>query len=309
MLSYVADVCADRRSDAEREIYGQILNRNETITRLNQLTAYANGNRVQLFTLDSAGAAPPSASSVEFARATFAPTHKNDQIRVANLQNTLFLLADETGGRAILNANRPLDDLTRIHDELASGYSLGFVPEHPPTGRVHLLKVELVDKAARGRTVRYRKTYQDKPLEARLADRLISALYLQAKDNPLGANVSPLASSLLGRRLHEVPVLVTVPADALLRVPSPPQGAAAPGQVRLLLVAERDDGRRTALRQELITLGAGGVEPQQGRYHFVVRMALDEGRQTLVVGVRDEVAQRESIVSAELVVPVVGEAP
>lgn len=126
---------------------------------------------------------------------------------------------------------------------------------------------------------------------------------------PIRRYLASLASSHLGRRLHEVPVLVTVPVESLLRVPSTPESTAAPGQVRLLLVAEGDDGRRTALRQELITLGAGGVEPQQGRYHFVVRMPLDEGRQTLVVGVRDEVAQRESIVSAELVVPVVGAAP
>jgi VWFA-related protein len=309
MLTYVADVCADRRSDADREVYAQLLNRNETTARLNQLTAYANGNRVQIFALDSAGLATPTASSVEFARAIFAPAAKNDQIRIANLQNTLYMLADETGGRAILNANRPLDELVRIHDELESGYSLGFVPDHPPSGSVHLLKVELVGKAARGNTVRYRRTYQDKALEARLADRLLSALYLEPKTNPLGARVAALESRQVGRRQHEVPVMVSVPADSLLRLPNAPGVAARPGQVRLVMVAQGEDGRRTELRQELIELGIGGVEPEQGRYDFVVRMLLPEGRQTVAVVVRDELTQQESIVRSELEVPVIGAPP
>ena len=81
-----------------------------------------------------------------------------------------------------------------------------------------------------------------------------------------------------------------------------PEGHAL-GQVRLWMAAADDKGRRTRLRQELITLGPDGERPSEGAYRFVVEMKLRAGQQTVVVGVRDEATHTESILLGVVTVP------
>jgi VWFA-related protein len=303
MFGYVADVCADIRGDGIREVTMEALQFDES-RRYTELAAHAAAARVTFYMLDAAGVRASSAASVEHADRRFTPTSENDFLRTENLQSTHFVIANETGGKAILNASRPRADLERLAAEVAHSYSLGFTPRHPPTGRVHLLEVRLVGAAAKGRTARYRRSYRDKQLEARLADDLVAALFLGESGNPHGIGVRLGDTVRLDRRRHELPVGVFLPGGAS------PAGLADGHTVRVWMTAVADDGRRTGIRQKLIELGPGGVEAEGGVYTLVVDVELPEGEHTLAVGVRDESTGIASFQRVRASVPAVsGPAP
>lgn len=302
LLAWLSDVCSELRSSAAQDVEREILQYDET-SRIYQLTAYANAQRVTLWTLDSEGVRATQGSDVTFTSRQFAPTARNDQILASNVQNALFLLANETGGRAFFNASDPKGALSALVGELASGYSLGFVPPHPPTNRVHILEVRLVGDAAKKRDVRYRRSYRDETVDARLASRLISALFLEPGENELAVRVGFAPSRLLQRRFHEVPVILRVPAEKL--APAALAQAGTGRSVRLWLTAAAEDSSRTDVRQEIVNLDDGKLAPSEGFYDLVVDMPLREGTQRVAVGVRDETTLLTSVVVAEVRVPVV----
>ena len=99
-----------------------------------------------------------------------------------NHQDSLQLLADDTGGRSILDANDFLPDLARMREDLASFYSLGFTPAHTGDGREHRLEVRVKRPGLR---LRYRQSYRDKPAIEKVVDRTLAALFYGIEDNPL----------------------------------------------------------------------------------------------------------------------------
>ncbi len=303
-MMYVADLCESERTDSQRDAFN-IATEYDATRRIDQLAAYANGNRVTFYMLDAGGVRSSEASSVSFGSRKYAPTSENDRLRIENAQASHTIIAGETGGRAILNANRPLDALVDLAEELSgASYSLGFAPDHDPTGNVHLLKVELIGKAAKGRRIRHRRSYQDKKLEARLVDRLVSSLYLDSESNPLSVRLSAGATAKIERKVHDLPVRVLVPEEAFLLVPGP--NGYDQGRARLWLSAIGEDGERKDIRQRFIALGPAGAQAEDGFYRFVVNMSLEEGQQTVGVGIRDEVTQSESLVRLDVQVPNLG---
>ena len=298
MFTYVADVCADHR-DGRGEALAAALQFDES-RRYTELAAHAATNRVTFYMLDAAGVRSTSGSSVDFADRRFAPTMENDNLRIENLQSSHFTIANETGGKAILNADRPRRDLELLGDELQATYSLGFTPRHPPTGRVHLLDVELVGPAAKGRSLRYRRSYRDKQLEARLADQLVAALFLGEAPNPAGIQAYPGETRRVAAKRHELPVEILLP-DRASRPTEP--GSAATRQVRVWMTAVSEDGRRTGIRQHLVDLGPGGVEVERGVHSLVVDIELPEGDFTLAVGVRDELTGESSFARLQASIP------
>lgn len=291
-FAYLADLCDGPRPTAQNEMFQTLMEYDNT-TRMMELSAYANGNRVTLYMLDAQGVHAGRRSGVEFADAKLAPSTINDRVRMDNLQGTHFTLANETGGAAILNTNRPLEALTDVAQQWTdASYSLGFQPPHPASGRSHQIRVELVGKAAKGRRIRYRRSYQDKRLEARLVDRLATTLYLGREVNPLGVEVSHGAPELIKRDLYQVAVEIRLPRAAFLRLPD---NGDPRGQARVWMSAVADDGARSAVRQTLIDIDppAEGGDIQS----IVVRIELGEGDHQVAVGVRDELAQTETLLT------------
>ena len=302
-FSYLADLCEPvRDSSVQSEIFQTILEYDQT-NRIDELTAYANSNRVTLHMLDAAGIHPTRRANVDFADSRFVPSSVNDQVRRDNFQNMHFALANETGGTAILNANRPLQALESLTTEWTT-YSLGFTPPHPPTGRSHRIRVELVGSAAKGHRVRHRRSYLDKKLEAELVDRLTSTLFLERDTNPLGVEVAVGAADRLGRNRYEVPIEIRLPRAKFLTLPDSRDPR---GQARLWMASVSDRGGRSTVRQTLEdidpveTAGGDTVEHgaiQQSPLHtVVVRIELERGTHRVAIGVRDEIAHTESLIS------------
>ncbi|HUP23660.1 MAG TPA: VWA domain-containing protein [Thermoanaerobaculia bacterium] len=310
-LFFVGEICASPRPDGERELTQEML-QYDASSLLHQLAAWANARGVRLFPIDAIGLGGASAASVDFATSSLRPSLRFDELVRVNRQSGLHLLAQETGGTAIFNSNRPLVDLD-VAVELEGSYVMGFEPAHPATGHVHALRLELV--SPKGRTVRYRRSYLDRTLEQRLADQLVSALYFEPRENPLrlSASIGTVEATAGDARSFRVPVRVELPPESLSLLEASAsavaRATAASGRLRLWLAGQRADGERTAIRQETLEVGAQGLAPVDGRFRVTVEMTLAAGDWILAIGARDDVSQRISLVRLAVEVPPVPPRP
>jgi VWFA-related protein len=125
----------------------------DPVTRYRDLTAHAARNHVSFYPLSPA-----------------APGGRSGGNRAANYQNSLKFLAEETGGRAILNAGGDVRaDLARLTEDFSQYYSLGYTPPRPGDGGQHRVEVRVKRK---GVDLRYRQWYKDKPLVEAVADQV-----------------------------------------------------------------------------------------------------------------------------------------
>ena len=327
-------LCPERVSDAQREMV-----KYEESSGFNRVTAHANANRVTFYSLDAAGLRGGLSTDVSFMTRRYAPSSLNDPVRRMNQQAGIFLLASETGGRMLANANDPALVLPGVAEELQHGYSLAFMPEVRETGRVRMIKVELLGGAAKGRRIRYRRSYRDKTLEERLAERLIAAIYLGGSaaggdadgesTEPSQAHVAadetlppggdlgdvlanPLRASLAfdptrpveRKKHHELTVRVSVPPSAVFSFPATGNEERAPGSLRIwLAAADKDTGARTGVRQKTVALDPGAEADDGDSYEIAISMDLPEADYWVAVGVRDENTGATSILRQDVTIP------
>ena len=268
--------------------------------RFRRISAHANANRVTFYMLDAAGIRTGLSQSMVFDRG--GPSFSNDRLHWMNVQGGLHQLASETGGKALLNSNDMASLFEDVADQLASSYSLGFVPDERKLGAVRRLKVELAPNTANGRRVEYRRSYRDKTSDEQLAEQLMSVAYLGNSSNPLGVSVGLGQTTPREKKVHRLPVSITVPEEAVLMRP----GSGDPsGLLRLLLLAvEERKGGRTPVRQMTVEVGdSSDVAASDGVYRFEVAVSLPENDYQVVVGVRDETTGEISLIRESVTVP------
>ena len=303
LYHYLGEVCPERQSETdalEREW--------DDTTRFNRLSAFSNANRVTIYPVDAGGirassSVDPSLSGPIGAAdgggagglrlsTVLVPSSQNDRLRGDNLQATLSLLADETGGRAVFNQAHPAASLEEIAADFGSYYSLGYaaLPErrHP----IRQIDVRL-KQPRKGWRLRYRRSYILKSEEQRLADRLFAALKLNEQSNPLAIDVTfGEMEAAVGSKQFTLPVEVHVPFSEVTLLPGPSGRA---GAVRIFLVAENEDGDRTPMRQKTLTLSEAQLPPPDGNAVVVVNVDLPPGTFAVAVGVRDEASGAQQL--------------
>ena len=290
VFSYLVDqVCPAINSAIMRnhnDARGAIMSSNRA-SRFNLVSAHANANRVTIFSLDAAGIRAASGADISTLGGRTAlggrrqPSPSNHALYTDNAQQGLFLLADETGGKTLFNSNDAVDLLDDVAEEVSNTYSVGFLLSDRRPEQVRQVEVRLVRGKGKGRRVRYRRSFRDKTLEERLAERLLSFAYLGGEENLLRADVGFAPSSQLRRTMHGLIVEVAVPADAVTLLPDPDSGEGK-GRLRLwLLAVDEDKGTRTTVRQTGARVGAGGVPSIAGAYRFEVDVTIPEGTYTV----------------------------
>lgn len=273
-----------------------------TAEDFDKLAAHANANRVTLYTLQASGltnvAAAEGGSPFE---ERMYQLQTMQSIYTANLQNSLTLLATETGGRAILNANDLASDLRRMQEDLGSYYSLGYVPAHSGDGREHRIEVKV---RRPGLQVRYRRGYRDKPAIERAVDRTLAAVYHGFEENPLGVTLALGEQRPAAAGNHvSVPIKLRIPLFKLGIFPQPDQTYR--GRLRLLVSTRDEKGRVSPIRQVEVPLQ---IPPEEilyamGKfYEYELTLNLPPGEQHLAIAVRDESTTTTSVLSRTLTV-------
>ncbi len=169
--------------------------------RLTELAAQANANRITFYTLDAAGVRVYESTSASERGHASAPglTQIVESVRFSNLQSTLQLMAEKTGGMAVINTNTFMPHLERIARDFNTYYSLGYTPSHFGDGRYY--KIEVKVKGRKDLQVRHREGYRDKNVEARMNDGTLAALNFPFEQNPLGVDHGVRPAQAPGRRL------------------------------------------------------------------------------------------------------------
>ncbi len=316
VLDYLGnELCRDLRHSAPSETLSEMTRYDES-RRFNGLAAHANANRVTFYGVDAAGVRS-GAPDISGHNPQLGPSFQNVSLHATNAQTGLHMMARETGGKALINANDLsilLDDMT---GQLAASYSLGFVAGERRPGRVRQVSVQLAPGAAKGRRIAYRRAYRDKSLDERLAERLLSVAYLGKVENPLAASLhfggtTPQQEKPQQQKVHELTVAVKVPAESVVTLPGRAgEVRNATGRLRLWLVAVEDEkGARTAVRQKTIAVGGEtGVAAVDGSYRFEVAVNLPDGGYQVAAGVRDETTGVMSLLREPVAVPTPDAAP
>jgi VWFA-related protein len=270
-----------------------------TVDAFQALTAHANAQRVTLYTLQASGLEGNTASSAEYGprERKFLQFSSISQVERINLQNSMFVLASDTGGRAILDANDIRPDFHRMQQDFASYYSLAYSPAHSGDGRQHRIEVRVKRSGAK---VRYRQSYRDKPALERTRDRMLASLYYGYEDNPLEIQVEVGDEAPVEKGSWSVPIRLRIP---LFRVAMLPTEKSFEGKVSLLLAVGDGDGRQSRLRQVHVPISIPREKALTalGQYYlYEVKLSLEPGEQHVAIAVRDEATATTSFIARNL---------
>jgi VWFA-related protein len=251
------------------------------------LSRSAVSNGVTLYAIDAKGLDSDSGINAEN-RQAHSPMVTS--ISNGNYQDSLIYLADRTGGIAIVNANDPLPGLEKIANDFGTYYSLGY--RLIPTGEDRMHRVEVKVKNHPEYKLSYKKTFIEKALPTRIADRVISGLAFDLKDNPLRVEIKTGEPVPAQNDRWTLPVEVSVPFD---RVALVPDGDALIGFLMVYYAARDSEGKQSDLQrtEHPIRLPAGEYEAMRhDRFTVSTSLLLEPGTYRISVGVRDELTNQ-----------------
>ena len=287
MFHFIRDSYEDAVSLIEMAAY-------DMSRRFQQLAAAANANRTSFYTIDARGLTVYSQGTVEQQTAGLPGQGAMiDQIRVTNLQSPLMLMARETGGRSIINANRVMPDLLKMGRDFRNYYSLGYMPAVSGEGRYHSIEVRWRNRP-RGADVNYRSGYREKSVESRMMEGTLSALNLNMTENPLGVRVQGLPAKRRADGHYDVSLIVDVAWENLTLIP---REGVHHGRIRLWLAAKDEDDRSTEPHVTELTIAVPAdrlAEIEGRRWRYRLEVTMEAGYHDVGVGLRDDVGGRHS---------------
>jgi VWFA-related protein len=254
--------------------------------RFREVTAHASRNRITFYPIEAYGVRTVRGTQIQ-------------EILVSNRQNGLRFLAQDTGGRVMLNAADPLAALKMMGEDLTTYYSLGYTPDRPGDEVEHKIEVKVKVKGAQAR---HRQWYRDKPVGETVAERTLAVMRFGPEDNPLGASLE-IEPPKDQNGVMMVPVRVKVPIAKLYLQP---KDKARAGRLRLYLVASTGGTTTPVKETKVVTVELPEAEAAGGsarEYVHDVGIPLKAGAWSIGVAVRDELAATTSYLRKEFTVP------
>jgi VWFA-related protein len=248
----------------------------------------ANSSGVSIYAIDAAGLTVDSNISAEN-RAT---SQRIDAfLEQNNLESMLSLMAEETGGEAILNKNDVLGALKNIEKDYTSYYSIGYRSLRSGLDRPHKVEVKLKKK---GLTVRARRSYLEKGVETKVREAVTSALFFPRDDNPLAVGLEVGKPAPADRENFAVPVVIRIPYSRLAMLP---EGTKVRGRVVFYFVVIDSAGKQSELTTQPQPIEYSAKEFEAlARKDFVysVKLIMIPGGQKLSIAVRDDITNQTS---------------
>ncbi|MCP4660132.1 MAG: hypothetical protein GY856_32420 [bacterium] len=287
-------------SDVGSTVSGLEALRDDASRDFHDLATRANTNGVTFYTLDpspSEALERGSAASRGAAGDSFGAWRDGMAAgEQRNRQESLVMMAEETGGRYGLGTSASETALQGILTDFDNHYSLGYVAE-PGDAEPRSIVVKL---RRPGLQLRYRSRFRDKTAVERAAEQTQAALWIDALANPL--EVTPETGAIEPREDGHfvVPLLVKVPLGKLVLVPGQTEHR---GEVSMFVAVRDEKGRSSGVNRHLCPIRLPNAEllTAMGRtaacgVHLLVR----SGFQRIAVSVFDEVAAVVSTTSLDL---------
>jgi VWFA-related protein len=264
------------------------------VNELTALTAHANAHQVTLYTLQASGLTAGGSAEAESGENRYLQYPVILSTIRSNLQDSLFALANETGGRAILDTNDFGKALTQMREDFSSYYSLGYSSPRQGDGRQHRIEVKVKKPGVR---VRHRTGYRDKSSLERTADRTLAAALHGVEDNPLDITVQVGEQTPAEKGQYSVPLQLKIP---LFKLAVLNREETFEGSLRLFVVTKDKDGGLSPLHQVQvpIRIPRGQVLTAMGQYYvYTLSLTMAPGEQQVAVAVRDELSASTSFLS------------
>lgn len=288
LMSWAADRSNSMRGSGR--ISGLASQSNDMSKRFRDVTAHASRNRVGIYPIEAWGARANRGRQIS-------------STIIANRQNGLRFLAEDTGGRVMLNAGDPISALKLMEEDLSAFYSLGYRPARAADGREHKIEVRV---KAKGATVRHRQWYRDKTVAESVAERTAAVMRFGPEDNPLEAKIEIGEQKAKEDGGVLVPVRVKVPIAKLYLAA---KGGIRTASLRLFVVAGGEAGETPVRETRVVTVEIPEAEAAAGtgrEYVHDVGITLKPGSYAVGVGIRDEAVSVTSYLRKEIAVGVGG---
>jgi VWFA-related protein len=235
----------------------------------------ANAAGVAFYAVDATGLGVDASVSAENA-GTLARI--NGLVDRSNLQSMMKMVAEETGGAAIVNANDVSPGLAKLAEDTTSYYSIGYRSTGGSPDRPRRISITLTRK---GLVARTRRSLYEKSAETRLTEAVRSALFLPNAGNPLDLTVDIGPAKRAAGKTVVVPVTLRIPWARLALT----AGGAARARLFVYLAALDQDGGEAEVSSQRLS---PAQSPNEGLCRFEISMRMRPGRNRISLAVRDE---------------------
>ena len=281
---------------------------------IRELVAAATRSNVNVYSVDPRGLTSGMEDGIELGGfptdGSISPTDLMEELRLEH--DSLRVMADETGGFAVLNQNDFRTGFSRILEDNSSYYVLGYYPTNDKRdGRFRNVEVKVLKPGLR---VRARKGYvapvpgkkKDEPKEPSTAK--TSPELHDALDSPIpvsGLTISAFAAPFKGPG-NNVAIAMAIEIDgSTLKFTESPQGTYNDNLEVTLFAADGSGKIKDGVRDELNL----ALKPQTyeivrtGAFRIVRRIQVPPGKYQLRIGARESGAGRVGTVLYDFEAP------
>ena len=245
------------------------------------LSETANRLSYTLYPIDVPGIDTTATNSAEFTGSDVTVNRFAVQEQEREEETTLYTLASETGGRALVDG-AGIDAFQRVFEDTRSYYWIGFTPTWMGDDEAHDIRIK---PRRKGLGVRSRKSFSDLSRQTEVTMMVESALLFGDPPGsaPLGAEIGKGARAGRGKVL--VPLKVLIPTDGLTFLPVA-GGFLADTELRIAVLDE--DGNTSEI--PVIPLGIKTQEmPEEGLVTvYETQMKVRKKKHDLVVSLYDK---------------------
>jgi len=205
--------------------------------------------------------------------------------RERQIEQAMILIADSTGGRAVINAQR-INAFEAAVADTRTYYWLGFTADRRRDDREHAIRVELTRPGLR---VRSRAGFKDLAVETEREMSVQSALLFgDAPAGPLQVELGEPERA--GRREMEMPVRILLPVGQFTALQTA-EGHLV--QVELRFAAIDEEERESEMPTVPLSLTLPEAPKEDGVVPYDTRLRLRRDRQTVMISVHDAVSGRQ----------------
>ena len=253
-----------------------------------ELTARCNANEIALYPINAQGlesmilSADKDAGWNIYARGAGMVKPGS---RVKN--DALKLMANETGGLAVLNTNDIESGLKKIEGDLHFYYSLGYVSPHREDDKYYSIKVKL--KGVKEKyNVRVRHGYRRVSPEVKIRETVLSRLFLQRQYNPLEVMIQFMSlEPMPGSNRLRLTLKLLLPLKNLTLYP---QGKDYAGQIEVYFILMDSDNNVSScyqLKEDIVVPVRDYEIALKSNYPYLCEMNVREGSYIFSLAVKD----------------------
>jgi VWFA-related protein len=229
--------------------------------------------------------------AVDASQASPAPGGLN--IREQENQSTLLVVAQQTGGRALINGLRSAS-LDNAAEDTRSYYWMGFTPSWKGDDAHHRMVVEMVRPDLKVRT---RDSFQDLSRKAEVSMMVESAMMfggapgMATMPMQLGKPIST------GRREMQVPITLAIPASSFSMVPIAGKFAA---ELELRVAVVDENGNRADIPVIPLALSAAEAPPQGSFVKYETKIKMRKLGHHMIVAIYDPLLGKITTAEADV---------